>query len=551
MSFSNRVFLPVVALCSLAFLVACGSSGNSATPPPGGSFSNKNLNGTYVFSVTGSDPNGAFQTIAGTFVADGNGDIKSGTMEVNNAESPNLLPATAITGGGYDVGVDGRGGLSKGGGLTLQTSAGSLTFDFALMSSEHGLITEYDGNGTGSGTLDIQPSAVSQSNINGQSYAFNFSGIGTLNPTTGAETSFATVGAFTLDTNGNITNASVADLNNAGSSSGLTDLQLSGTVSLAAVPGTATLTTSAATLHFDVYPVDATHLEFIETDGAPIMAGDAFTQSSSISSGNYVFTLAGFDSTLQGPFTAAGIFDMDGSGNILSSSVEDINDFGTVKEVTGTSNFGTYSPVTNGRATITLTSAFINGNGGVVACTDCVFAAYPFTGGLQLLEIDSGGMTGGVAYTQNATTLATSSQGYAYNLSGAILGTSGEQGEEDDIAEFVNSSGTFTGRIDVNDDIFGTGESLGLAKSFSATYTADTTVPGRATLTATSGNSTTPDLVTYVVDNSTVVGVEVDTTQPGLASFSPQNSSSNSNAAIRNLNVTRLIAGVHKASKLR
>jgi len=227
---------------------------------------------------------------------------------------------------------------------------------------------------------------------------------------------------------------------------------------------------------------------------------------------------------------------MDGSGNILSSSVEDMNDFGTVKEVTGTSSFGTYSAVTNGRATITLTSTFINGNGAVVACTDCVFAAYPSTGGLQLLEIDSGGMTGGVAYTQQSNpSLPTSSQGYAFNLSG-----SNANGEEDDIAEFVNNSGTFTGRIDINDQGTTTPD-----QSLSASYSADNSVAGRGTVTSTSF----PNLVTYVVDSSTVVAVEVDTNQVGLASFSPQNSSANSNAAARNLTVTRLVAGAHRASK--
>ena len=57
MSLRTRYILPVIALFSLAFLVAaCGGSGtHSATPPPSGGFSNSNLNGTYTFSVAGAD----------------------------------------------------------------------------------------------------------------------------------------------------------------------------------------------------------------------------------------------------------------------------------------------------------------------------------------------------------------------------------------------------------------------------------------------------------------------------------------------------------------
>jgi hypothetical protein len=62
-------------------------------------------------------------------------------------------------------------------------------------------------------------------------------------------------------------------------------------------PGTATLTTaaSATPFKFDVYPIDATHLKFIEIDSAPSLVGDAFTQTSSIPAGNNVFTIAGLD----------------------------------------------------------------------------------------------------------------------------------------------------------------------------------------------------------------------------------------------------------------
>ena len=60
MSVRNGIVL-LVALSTLLFLAACGGNGTSiATPvaPPSGAFSNSNLNGTYVFSIAGTDANG-------------------------------------------------------------------------------------------------------------------------------------------------------------------------------------------------------------------------------------------------------------------------------------------------------------------------------------------------------------------------------------------------------------------------------------------------------------------------------------------------------------
>src|SRR6266496_4123954 len=109
MSLLNRLVLPVI-LSSLVALAACGGGGIShvVTPPPTGGFTNSDLNGTYVFSVTGSDINLAFLTMVGTLTADGNGTITGGTLDLNDAflSSPVNLP---ITGGSYSVTADGRG----------------------------------------------------------------------------------------------------------------------------------------------------------------------------------------------------------------------------------------------------------------------------------------------------------------------------------------------------------------------------------------------------------------------------------------------------------
>jgi hypothetical protein len=183
---------------------------------------------------------------------------------------------------------------------------------------------------------------------------------------------------------------------------------------------------------------------------------------------------------------------------------------------------------------VTLTS-FVNGNNGA-GCNACQFAAYPSSGGVQLLEIDNAGTTAGVAYPQSATSLA-SGEGYGMNLSGI------NTVEEDDIAEFVNTNGNFAGLIDFND-----AGSLSPALRFSSSYTADSTVPGRGVVTA--GNNAF-NLVSYVVDGSTSVFVETDSNQVGIGSFTLQNATASSNAAATHLKVLRVMRGAKNAAKRR
>jgi hypothetical protein len=277
--------------------------------------------------------------------------------------------------------------------------------------------------------------------------------------------------------------------------------------------------------------VSATHLKFIEIDTIPVMIGDAFTQSSSIPTGNNVFTVSGFDTTALGPFTAAGILDTDGSGGNNPDSVEDINDVGIASEVGsvtgGASITGSYTAVTGGRSVITLTG-FDNGDNGV-ACSGCVFAAYPSAGGIQLLEIDSAGSTAGVAYPQSSSTTLASGQGYGMNLAGV------NTVEEDDIAEFTNNNGAFSGLIDFNDDGGTTFD-----QTFTSTYSADSSVTGRGVVTPKANSF---NLVTYVIDSSSAVFVETDNNQVGLGSFVTQNASASSTVAAQHLTVMQLKAG--------
>ena len=513
MSLRNRLVLPII-LSSLAVLAGCGSGGGIShiiPPPPTGNFTNSNLNGTYVFSVIGSDVNGFPLQLTGTLTADGNGNITGGAFDVNNPNGLGVENLTVGSGSTFVVTADGRGTA------TVNTGSGAFGFAFVLTSSEHGLITEFDTGGTGSGALDLQ-TAVSQTQL-AQSYALSLSGSDfNLNP-------MGSLAGFTLDGAGTVSNG-VQDINDF--TTILPQLTLSGTVLVGAAggPGTAQLVTqtSLGTLTFDIYSIDPNHLKFIETDGVAFMVGDAFPQQPTIPAATNVFTVAGMDLVAGFPFVAGGFIVTDGNGSVSSTSNEDINDGGTV--ATGVGFAGLYTAVVNGRSTMTLTG-FNNAS----LSSTTTFAAYPTANGVQLLEIDTNGVTSGVATAQSSTALA-SGQTYGLNLTGANT-----NGQEDDIAQFTNTNGSFSGLVDFNDQ-----GNLTAAQAFTGTYTADSTNSGRGLISSNAFN-----LISYVVDSSTTMFIQQDANQVGVGVFQLQNASAKSNLAANHLAALRLKPGTKPA----
>jgi len=527
MSLRNTVILLLVA-AGLTGLVGCGSSSNQAVAPTSGAFNNSNLNGTYVFSFSGLDDTQGFESffaVAGTLTANGNGGFSGGVIDIddpalgsalNTGFAFNRLP----TSGNYHVAEDGRGTGTIS--ATINRTQVQFGLDFVLTSNSHGLISRFDSNGSGSGTIDLQTSDVTQSALQG-SYAFGLQGADST-----VVNSLATVGSFSLDGNGNA--IGLQDFNDIGNSDGLRALPLSGSV-LAGSPGAAQLTTNATgfgTLQFDVFVIDPTHMKFIETDSAAFLAGDAFasTGNTSFPSGPLVFTLAGEDTAL-GPFAAAGLLTSDGS-NLITSGLEDVNDEGFVAQAP--SVHGSFTS-TGPRSVLTLNGIY---NGGVADGTAGVglyaFAAYPYKGGAMLLEIDNGagngtGISGGNVYVQNATSLA-ASRSYGLNLSGV-----NNDGEADWISEFTAAASTMTGLYDANN--------LGFIASDlqlgSGNYSVSSNGRGIASFPTLQTNSNSfisaLNLSFYVVDDSTAVFLETDGNQLGTGAFELQSPTGGSSPA--------------------
>jgi hypothetical protein len=529
----SRLVLPVI-LSSLAVLAGCGSS-NNAVAPPTGAFSNTDFSGTYTFSSAGQDVNGAF-VMAGSLTACGctGGTISGGTVDFDDASG--IAPGSTIgTNSTYNITADGRGTARLFITTTASVALPEVDVDFVLTSSSHGLITRYDTSGTGSGTIDLQPAAVSQSAVENNPYAFSISGSFNGVP-------LATVGAFTLGSSGTVSTG-IEDFNEGGAPS--TSLPITAgslTIGSGTTPGTGTFTTAFGQLNFDVYAIDATHLKLIESDGIALLVGDVFTQpSATIPQGNLVFTMQGLDTaTPQNEFAAGGLMASDGNSLITSGS-EDVNDGGFVDNGTNPAvpfGFsGNFSTVGGGRFLLNLT--------GYAGGTS--FAAYPSSGGILLLEVDTGlnvgsgnaGVTSGIALAQSSGAGLTASQGYGLNLTGEDVV---DEVELDEIAEFQTTSTALTpGILDEND-----GFTLS-SSSINGTYTAGSNGAGSATV-----NGNLQEVFYYAADSSTVLFISVDPNQAALGSMevqvAPSSAAQSGAVRARSLPMQRVIPHSHSKS---
>lgn len=527
MSVRNTLVL-LLALSTLSFLVACGGNNGTAAAvaPPSGAFGASNLNGTYVFSVSGSDLEGGAYAMVGAFTANGTGGISAGNVDISDldtTEFPNgpVFDASISATSSYHVSVDGRGQAT----LNTNVTGLSVVLDFVLSTGAQGLVTEFDDVATGSGTLDLQTANTTPIG----SYAFSLSGASGSSPS-------AAVGNFTLS------GSSVAGFGdfNEGGLLNYPDSTLSGSLILgpSQTPNTVLTLTDGGTAvlngTFDVFAIDATHLKFIEMDGNATLSGDAYSQTSTaFPTGNLAYTLAGVSNS--GDPLAAGGYMTVTSGSASITGSEDYNLGGTITS-SAIAFSATYAvdPNDSGRYILTIPSGtFVEGT---------TYAAYPSSGGTLLLEVDSSGITSGAALTQTTTAFATTAQGYGANLSGLDFVT-GSEYEVDDIAEFAtNPTGTaVTGLIDENSGTYG---QLFYDQILSGNYgTIDSN--GRYGISATTGNSSVGgtleggfNLTLYTVDGTTFPFVELDSGQTATGVILTQNASATPAVAHSHMFVT-------------
>jgi hypothetical protein len=447
-------------------------------------FSNKSLNGRYAFSFSGQNSSG-FLAEAGSFIADGNGNLTSGIEDVNSGGG--IFQNVSFT-GTYSIGADGRGSAS------LQTSVGAALWQFSMVNSNRALLIRFDsGVVTASGSIDKQtPSSFATSLVSGN-YVFSFSGINS------GQSLLLMAGQLVANGAGSFTSG-VLDVNDVGTVTAAA--ALNGSYSISSTGrGTASLFSQSATfsaLSFAFYVVDSTHLKFVELDTLPVVSGDLLQQANgpfnnSSLNGSFAFTLGGVSST--GSLGLGGVFSSAGNGTISAGGVVDINDDGGVtSNVTVNSSSYSVDNITGrGAATLNLN------NGQTLK-----LAFYPAANGsVQLLETDTLFSASGQAFAQSGGPFGNQALvgSFAVNFNGVVLNT----GLEEDIAGQVagDQGGRVGGALDINNSL-----STSTA-STDGTFSVSQNGRGNLNLSVPFVNAVF-DLNTYTVDSNTTLILDVD-----------------------------------------
>jgi hypothetical protein len=265
------------------------------------------LSGNYAFEFSGFNSTGGV-VMAGSFTADGAGNISNGVEDFNTQQGP---PKNQTFTGTYTLGADNRGQLIFG------SLAGSPTFAFAIDSTgSNGRLIEFDGSGIrGSGQLEKQTVSTCAFNTINGNYAFGL---------TGQEIAFdgfaagpsVIVGSFLASAPGSPSGqGSIGpgedDANTPG---GITsqDQILSGTFQTTSQSARCTMTLSPSVfssgLTFSVYPVSGSEAFLVETDtvsatGVPFLtAGKMLTQFEFGGPEGTTFTATGSVAGMTGEF---------------------------------------------------------------------------------------------------------------------------------------------------------------------------------------------------------------------------------------------------------
>jgi len=415
---------------------------------------NSELNGTYAFLVSGFTGTNNSVT-AGSFTADGNGNITAGLLD-SNSNGGGAAQVGQIFTGKYVIGSNGQGTV------TLDvTGGGTSTFAAAVSPSGNGgNIIQY-GTTTGSGVLLKQSGLTNFSvgSIDGN-YAFGFLGA---NGTAPVQSRYGFAGIFAADGTGQFASGTLdSDDSVNGTTSNVSFTGIYSVSNAANGRGTITLTVGTAVTNYSFYAVSPTQLLVMETDSIAgsnlLVSGSALQQSGPFTDSSLSGTSVLETTALSGASTVGqvGLFMPNGGGG--SSFTSEVNTGGNVSPTN--SSGGVYSVGSNGRVT------FQAGSG--IASPDPVLYLVS-TNEAFIVGTDSD-VTFGFMESQSGTTLSTPYVG------GSIAPV--QSGAKDQVDYVTNSSGSLIFATDITN---GTGLSQG--QSSSGTCNPDST--GQCTLTGT------------------------------------------------------------------
>jgi hypothetical protein len=517
------IFLTEILVLGLLAAACGGGNGTSTptptpTPTPQGNYSVASLNGTYAFSMSGTDnAQGLAISRIGSFHADGQGNITMAIEDVNDGGSFNTFNFTAAPASTYTMNSNGRGVLTLSHPDVVNPSiADNFTFSIVLNSTSSGLMIETDGSSTTSGNFRLQ----SISSTFATAYAFDITGVDL-----GNQTSASFIGQFTTNGVSGITGGTM-DVNDGASPSGAITLQ-PGTITLDATNfsnfgrGTMTLNTTlnsqVLNLSYIFYVVDGSHLVLVENDTVAAASGSATAQTAVPTTvaafpGNFVFAVGGaaISQGVFGGLTRAGRFTSDANGNITNLSLDEnfsggINVF---PKVGGFSNVAlTIDAAGSGRGTLNFADVTRN------QLFQYVFYMASATQGF--IQDDSGNVVadGSITAQSGPFTAASIAGSYAIGWSGVNLANGFE---EDFVGEILVSSAGSNNLIGVIDYTeLGDGKIFnGVAVNGLLALQGDGTLGGAQgnalQLTTVQSPSSTFNFRAYVVNTNTIVVVGVD-----------------------------------------
>jgi hypothetical protein len=237
------------------------------------------LNGNFAFIISAAAVTGNFGNIARVGSAAFNvGSLANVSLDDNNAGKYSKLTGDAGT---YTIDSAGSG---RGKFTFTDSSFGTFSYVFYLLSPTKAVVLETSGGVVGTGSMSEQPSSLSNSSLAGN-YAFNWSGV-TI-PSSGNfgfEEDFA--GQYTLGGSGSITGA--IDFTELGSTSTpvFTGVPLTGTFPVSGTgrntyqvklnPGNGA---PSATINFAAYVGSGNTVYLVTTDSTRVTAGSAILQT--------------------------------------------------------------------------------------------------------------------------------------------------------------------------------------------------------------------------------------------------------------------------------
>jgi len=462
------------------------------------------LKGHYAILLDGwKDATHASATL-GSFVADGFGNITSGTVDTNDQVSG---PSTVtINGGTYCVSTNNLALIN----LTTTTSV-TTSYAATLDSTGNGHIIQYDPSSTvlSSGLMRKQTTADFLTNHITGNYAFGFVGTdpsgqriglaGEFTASAGSPGNNNLNGEADADDNGSAFNATLSSSNFAvvSGSTGRGTVQMN-------------FTGHGTGPNFVFYVVNSSEMLFMDDDvvgSAPLITGQALQQVGSFSNaslnGNSIIELQAVDNSGGSNVSdvQVGLINANGSGSF--SVTFDENDGGAFNQSTDRTVSGNYAIDSKGRMTLSNISGGGGGNHTPV---------FYFFGPNQAFVIDTGG-----SVSFGTITGQTGSSFTKTSLSGNYLG--GSQPPVDFNASVeadqVNSDANvnLTGALDDVNSNCGTGNACPNSQSIGGTYVVSSS--GRVVV---SQNSVQVGIL-YIISSTQAVFMSTQDSEPTLTDF--------------------------------